>query len=278
MASSSLLHLSPLYLVFLPVALNCRAFPSAFLVPLAVSLSSCTVALFHKFFFFLFLSLHFCFLFCRSVYLCLPVSFPLDNGVDIQAGRRGKKLKPGQGVSGWSSRQPMESFQPAKSSSFNWLCASRFPDQSLLRQPSRWYKTWGAVDTKKDTVPRANGLWNQNAWPTRSVWPPHSGDPQLAQSNIEGKQEEICPRSESTDKTRRICQTQTAQAKTLPSSAPFNPPNVPTKWGSKDPKESADLGMTHSFATNWLWPWLSHVPFLGRRVLIYKGRNTNSIN
>ena len=80
--------------------------------------------------------------FCPSVYLCLPVSFS-------QCGKK-KKSKPGQGVS--AAQQLMEIFHPARSSSINWVYASRFPDHSLLRPPSRWYKTLEAKDTKKKKV------------------------------------------------------------------------------------------------------------------------------
>ena len=128
---------------------------------------------------------------------------------------------------------------------------------------------------KKVTVPRTNGLWNENAWPTCSVWPPRSGDLQLAQAYAERKQEEICPRTESIEKTRRVFQMQIAQARIVPSPMPSNPPNMPMVWVSRDPKESADLDLTH---TNWLRPWVGHFSFLGHYVLIYKGRSTNPIN
>ena len=250
--------------------------PPAFLIPL-VSLSSCTVSVFHRFF--LFIPLYF----SNSVSLSVPqptsVSLYLSH---LKEEYVYEKIKTRTGclwVRFSAAQQPMESFQPARSSSINWLYACRFPDHSLLCHPSRWYKTLEAKDTQKNvTVPRANGLWNESAWPTCSSWPPHNGDPQLPPANPEGKQEETCPRSESTEKIRRVCWMQIAQAKIFPSPVLCNPPNVPTVWGSKDPKESEDLDLTHSFATNWLQPWVGHLSLLGHHVLIYKRRSTNAIN
>ena len=83
----------------------------------------------------------------------VPLSVPQSTFVSLylshSVGRK-KKSKPGQGVS--AAQQLMEIFHPARSSSINWVYASRFPDHSLLRPPSRWYKTLEAKDTKKKKV------------------------------------------------------------------------------------------------------------------------------
>ena len=156
----------------------------------------------------------------------VPLSVPQSTFVSLylshSVGRK-KKSKPGQGVS--AAQQLMEIFHPARSSSINWVYASRFPDHSLLRPPSRPYKTLEAKDTEKKkksvTVPRANGLWNESAWPTCSTRPPHSGKPPLAQSNPEEKEEETCSKSESAE-IRRACWMQRAQAKIFRSPVPLS--------------------------------------------------------
>lgn len=90
-------------------------------------------------------------------------------------------------------------FVPGKLNFINWFYSSKSPDHSLLLQPSKWCKTSEAREPGKVAVPRTNGLWNENAQPTCSAWPPHSGELQLALAKQRGKQEESCPRFESTE-------------------------------------------------------------------------------
>lgn len=78
-------------------------------------------------------------------------------------------------------------FVPGKLNFINWFYSSKSPDHSLLLQPSKWCKTSEAREPGKVAVPRTNGLWNENAQPTCSAWPPHSGELQLALAKTEGE-------------------------------------------------------------------------------------------
>lgn len=144
------------------------------------------------------------------------------------------------------------------------LC-TRFPDRSLLRQPSRWRKTWEAKEIKKKLL-----CQELMAYEMKMLGPPAPHDHLTVGTHSWPKstlreQEETCPGSESTEKTRESAKCIWLKSRFFPHLLPSNPPNTPI-WGTEDPKESADLGLTHSFATNWLWPWVGQFSFLSHHL------------
>ena len=118
-------------------------FPPCLSDPSDVCLSSCTISVSQVLFLFAPLNLS------NTVPLSVPQSTSVSLYLSHSEGtkKKKKKSKPGQGVS--AAQQLIEIFHPVRSSSINWVCASRFPDHSLLRPPSRWCKTLEAKDTKK---------------------------------------------------------------------------------------------------------------------------------